>query len=301
MTSSRSPKETAEFLCKDTMKTKAESKKLKLILLGILAGVYIGFGAELATLVSIDSTQYLGFGLSKLLSGIVFSVGLILVIVAGAELFTGNTLICMPVYNKESTIKKLIRNWSIVYIANFVGAILLVTLIVASGVWKFEHWHFGAKAIEIANAKVNLSFVEAFTRGILCNWLVCLAVWMATTSKDTTGKILGVLFPVTAFIACGFEHCIANMYFIPKAIMLKTVPEVVTATKMGIEGLSNLSIQGFIFKNLIPVTLGNIIGAIGPVGGFYWLSYLKTPSCSQIINQNENKSCETHKEDLIKY
>jgi len=255
-------------------KAKANLSISRMILLGILAGAFIGFGSELATITTYDMPKYLGVGFTKFIFGSVFSVGLVLVIIAGAELFTGNNLILIKVLNREGKLGKMFKSWFWVYVANFLGSLLLVYIMFGTGLWKTGNFAVGAKALAIANGKVNLGWWEAFTRGIGCNWLVCLAVWMAVASKDIAGKILGIYFPIMAFVASGFEHCVANMYFIPMGLLLKGNATVVAAA--GLTGkLSNLTLQGFFVNNLIPVTLGNIVGGSICVATVYWLVYLK--------------------------
>ena len=239
-----------------------------MFVLAILAGVYIGFGCALSTIVTHDLAQHVGLGFAKLVGGVVFSIGLILIILGGAELFTGNNLLVIPLFSHKIGIWKVLRNWGIVYIGNFVGSILLVLFVFFSGYWKINSAQVGLEAIEIATAKVNLSFIEAFVRGILCNWLVCLAVWLSLAAKDIIGKIFGILFPITAFVAMGFEHCIANMYFIPLGLLLKNLNPLTT----GID-LSNLTWGSFFFSNLLPVTLGNMVGGAFFVGFLYWFAY----------------------------
>ncbi|MCD6219479.1 formate/nitrite transporter family protein, partial [Candidatus Calescamantes bacterium] len=214
-----SPKEVAENVV-EISKNKAELKLLPMFLLGMLAGVYIGFGAELCTMVTHDLSKYLGVGFAKFAGGSVFSVGLMLVVIAGAELFTGNCLILTGVLAHKVSIKGMLRNWLIVYFANFVGSMLLVIIMYYSGLWKIGNSGVGVAGLRIATAKVNLSFWEAFCRGIGCNWLVCLAVWLAIAGKDTISKIFGIYFPIMAFVASGFEHSVANMYFIPMGLFL---------------------------------------------------------------------------------
>jgi len=255
-------------------KAKANLSISRMLLLGILAGAFIGFGSELATMTTYDMPKYLGVGFTKLIFGSVFSVGLMLVIIAGAELFTGNNLILIKVLNRDGDLGKMFKSWFWVYIANFAGSLLLVWIMYASGLWKTGDFAVGAKALAIANGKVNLGWWEAFTRGIGCNWLVCLAVWMAVASKDIIGKIFGIYFPIMAFVASGFEHCVANMYFIPMGLLLKGNATVVAAA--GLTGkLANLTWGGFFVNNLIPVTLGNIVGGSLCVATVYWLAYLK--------------------------
>ncbi len=258
----------------ETSKQKAEMPLRCLVILGILAGVYIGFGAELSTIVTHDLTEHLGVGFSKFLAGSVFSVGLMLVVIGGAELFTGNCLMLGCVMQHNIKVGKLLRNWGTVYLSNFVGALFLVGIMYYSGLWKAGHLGVGAKALAIANGKANLPFVEAFCRGICCNWLVCLAVWLAVAGQDIVSKILGIYFPIMAFVASGFEHSIANMYFIPMGLLLKGNSSVVAASGLT-ETLNNLTWSRFLIGNLIPVTLGNIVGGAFFVGGAYYSTYLR--------------------------
>lgn len=272
----RTPANVADMLTNDICLKKVQASFWKLLVLGILAGVYIGFGAELSTLVGHDLSKYLGVGFARFLQGAVFSVGLMLVVIAGAELFTGNNLIMLSVLDGKTKVTGLLYNWVVVYIANLIGSLLLVVLMYWTELWKMNGNLVGAYALTVANTKVNLSFLSAFARGILCNWLVCLAVWMALASRDIVGKIFAIFFPIMAFVASGFEHSIANMYFIPMGIFLKGVPAVVEAA--GNPDLTNLTWYGFFGKNLIPVTLGNIVGGAGFVATLYWLVYVKKPS-----------------------
>jgi len=255
-------------------KNKANLPWIKMIILGILAGAYIGFGAQLATMVTYDSAKYIGSGISKLLFGSVFSVGLMLVVIAGAELFTGNNLIVVGTLNGNVSTGKLINSWFWIYVANFVGSILLVWIMYATQLWKTGDLAVGAKALAIANGKVNLSWGAALARGIVCNWLVCLAVWLAVAAKDVAGKILAIYFPIMAFVASGFEHSVANMYFVPMGIMLKGNTALVEAAGLT-DKLANLNWGGFIFNNLLPVTIGNIIGGAFFVATLYWIVYLR--------------------------
>jgi len=255
-------------------KSKSELRMLPMLLLGMLAGVYIGFGAELCTMVTHDLSKYLGIGFAKFMGGSVFSVGLMLVVRAGAELFTGNCLIVTGVLARKVAIEKMMRNWFFVYLANFAGAILLVVIMYYSGLWKVGKLGVGAAALKTAAAKVDLSFFEALCRGIGCNWLVCLAVWLAVAGKDSISKIFGIYFPIMAFVASGFEHSVANMYFIPMGLFLKGNAAVVNTA--GLAGsIGNLTWTRFLVVNLVPVTLGNIIGGAVFVGGVYYLAYLQ--------------------------
>ncbi|MBN1383615.1 MAG: formate/nitrite transporter family protein [Elusimicrobia bacterium] len=266
-----SPQETAQKVC-ETCIGKTKLSWINMMILGILAGAYIGFGAELSTIVSHDTSGYLGIGFSKFLAGSVFSVGLMLVVIGGAELFTGNCLIVLSASTDKTCLRGMFNNWFWVYIANFIGSLLLVWIMFNSGLWKINKMEVGIKALEIANLKVNLPWKEAFFRGIGCNWLVCLAVWLACASRTVTGKIFGIYFPIMAFVASGFEHSVANMYFIPMGIFLKATD---AAVKSGLD-LTNLTWSGIFIKNLIPVTIGNIAGGAFFVGIFYYFTYMKT-------------------------
>ncbi len=249
---------------------KANLDAWSMFALAVLAGSFIGLGAEFCTLVITDTG--LGFGLNKLLGGFVFSLGLVLVIVAGAELFTGNNLIVMAWVSGKLTLGRLMRNWVIVYFGNLVGSLGTAMLMYFTRQWTFANYHVGATALNIANGKVNLSFTEGLARGILCNALVCLAVWLCLSGRSVTDKIMAILFPITAFVASGFEHSIANMYFIPMGLLLKGEPQVVAAAGKVASDLVNLNLQGFI-GNLISVTTGNIFGGGFMVAVVYWFIY----------------------------
>jgi len=256
-----SPKEIAERV-ENIGVTKARLPLLTTATLGVLAGGFIGLGALYFTLVTSDSS--LSFAASRLLGGLTFSLGLILVVVAGAELFTGNNLLVMAWASYRITTGELVRNWVIVYLANFLGAIGLVLLVFLSGHWQMEEGAVGTNAVTIAAAKVALSFSEAFFKGILCNILVCLAVWLALAARSVVDKIFAVIFPISAFAAAGFEHSIANMYFIPLGILLKD--------RILVSGAENLSWSG-LWSNLVPVTLGNIVGGGVMVALIYYFVY----------------------------
>ncbi|MGC9125164.1 MAG: formate/nitrite transporter family protein, partial [Caldisericaceae bacterium] len=241
--------------------------------LAILAGAFIAFGGELSILVGSDAS--LGFGFTKFLAASVFTVGLILVVVAGAELFTGDNLIVISALDKKIRWSELLKAWVAVYIGNFIGSLLIAAFLFWGGTWSLNSNAVGAAALKIASAKVSIPFWQAFFRGILCNWLVCLAVWMATSSKDVIGKIFAIYFPIMAFVASGFEHSVANMFFIPYGIFLKSVPKVVEATGKTLADFANLNWGTLFTMNLIPVTLGNIIGGAFFVGAIYWYVYLR--------------------------
>jgi len=268
----RTPQVVAEIVTKTVGVKKATASILNTLILGILAGVYIGFGAALATLVGADAPARFGVGVSQVLVGSVFSVGLILVVIAGAELFTGNNLMITSVLGRHYGFVRLFNCWAVVYAANFIGAVLLAVIMYQSGLWKMASNAIGAQAVAIAHAKVDLSFGEAFFRGIGCNWLVCLAVWMAFTARNITGKVLVIFFPIMAFVALGYEHCVANMYFIPMGLFLKGA---VAAPAFTDTSLASLTWGRFLTANLVPVTLGNIVGGAIFVGSLYWWVYMR--------------------------
>jgi len=265
----RNPQGVAQLVTGTMGVKKAAGRVPNTLILGALAGVYIGFGAALATLVGHDAAAHVGVGIAQILVGSVFSVGLMLVVIAGAELFTGNNLMIAGVLGKHYGPVRMLNRWGLVYAANFAGAVLLAFIMFQSGLWKMAGGAVGAKALAIAQAKVNLPFGEAFFRGICCNWLVCLAVWMALSAKDIAGKILAIFFPIMAFVALGYEHCVANMYFVPMGLFLKGTT-VAAAAEMG-----SLTWVNFLVGNLVPVTLGNIVGGALFVGSAYWWVYAR--------------------------
>jgi len=269
----KTPATVADTLTRTVCVKKVQASALKLTILGIFAGVYIGFGAQLAIMVTHDMAGFLGVGMAKLIGGAVFSVGLMLVVIAGAELFTGNNLIFLSVLDRQVSVGKWLRNWTIVFLANFAGSLLLVLLMYWSGLWKTNGNLVGATALSIANAKVNLTFLQGFARGILCNWLVCLAVWMAVSAGTVIGKLWAIFFPIMAFVASGFEHSVANMFFIPMGLALKGQTAIVTAAGLT-DKLAHLTVGGMVM-NLIPVTLGNIIGGAFFVATLYWMVYIR--------------------------
>jgi len=255
---------------------KAKLSFAQTFLMGILAGVYIAIGAQFATFVTSDSTLH--FGLTSLIAGIVFSLGLMLVVVGGAELFTGNCLIIMGYISKRISTRDMLNNWIVSFAGNLVGSLTMVCWMSQTHQWEFFHNMVGAKALLIANTKVNLSFSAALARGVLCNSMVCLAVWLCFSGRSVADKIMCIIFPIGGFVASGFEHCVANMYFIPMGVVLKKHPEVVAAAeKMAGKtlDLSQLTWKGFFVNNLFPVTLGNIVGGVILVGIVFWFVYLR--------------------------
>ena len=235
---------------------KARLPLLSMILLGVLAGVFIGLGALFFLVVKSDVG--LGFAASQVLGGLCFSLGLVLVVVAGAELFTGNNLLAMAWADQKISTGELLKNWGVVCVSNFVGAAGLAILVYLSGHTGMNGSAIADKAVEIAIAKCNLSWSEAFFRGVLCNLLVCMAVWMALAGRSVIDKVVVIVFPITAFVAAGFEHSIANMYFIPLGMLL--APD------------AGITWAGF-FHNLVPVIAGNLVGGSVMVALVYRLIY----------------------------
>lgn len=273
----KTPANVADTLSKTTCVAKTTSADWKLLILGILAGIYIAFGGAISTLVGADAAKFVGVGLGRFFTGAVFSVGLMLVVIAGAELFTGNNLMLMGVLDRRVSISKVLYKWLIVFLANFIGSVLMAYLMYRTNLWKGSDFATGIGALKIATAKVNLMWMEAFIRGILCNILVCLAVWMALASRDVVGKIFAIFFPIMTFVALGFEHSVANMYFIPLGIFLKGTEAAAAAAV----DTTNLTWSHFVINNLVPVTLGNIIGGAVVVGMLYWLVYVKPETAKQ--------------------
>jgi formate/nitrite transporter len=267
---------------------KAEMPALKTFMLAILAGGFISLGAVFATTVSAGSmpvtladgtvafTTGLPYGLVRMMAGLVFCLGLILVVVGGAELFTGNNLIVMAWASGKVKGRALLRNWLIVYIGNFIGATGTAILMFLSRQYTFGSSSVGIAALKTAAAKCDLEFGQALVLGILCNALVCLAVWLTYSARSTIDKIAAIIFPVTAFVAAGFEHSIANMYFVPYALFVKGFDaEFIAAVGDKVPHLESVTWAGFFINNLIPVTIGNIIGGTMLVAAVYWLIFLR--------------------------
>lgn len=253
---------------------KSSLSVVQLIILGMLAGAYIGFGAQLYSLVTSDLSPFVGFGLTRLVGGLCFSMGLVFVILGGAELFTGNSLIAVAALSGHISWRRPARNWAWVYAANLAGSLVLALVLFGAKQYSMNGDLVGVSALRIAVAKVNMPFWTAFFRGLLCNWLVCLAVWMATGATDMASKIIAIVLPITAFVASGFEHSVANMFFIPMGLMIKNVPSVVAAAG-SLPGIEHLTWGGgLIVRNLLPVTAGNLAGGIVFVACAYWIAYL---------------------------
>lgn len=258
---------------------KVNTKYLNQFILGILAGAYIAFAAEGSNMAAFNLFANPGtYGLGKVLAGAVFGTGLMLVILAGGELFTGNTMIFAGVLDGKIKLSAMLKNWFFVFIGNFVGALLIAYMMVHSGLFNSGANVLGGVTIKIASYKVGLPFISAFYLGIMCNILVCLAVWMAYGAKDMIGKIFAIFFPIWLFITSGFEHSIANMFYIPAGILAKANPAWAAASHIEPDVLAKLNWHTFIINNLVPVTLGNIVGGAIFVAGIYWFVYIKNDS-----------------------
>jgi formate/nitrite transporter len=276
--------------------TKSRLSFFRMLALAVLAGAFIAMGAIFASTVSAGSmtvkaadgtaafTVGLPYGVTRLLAGLVFSLGLILVIVGGAELFTGNNLIVMAWVSRKVTTRDLLRNWVIVYFGNFVGAILTAFIMFLSKQYVFGDGAMGATILKTGVAKTSLDFIPAIALGIFCNALVCMAVWLCFSARSTTDKILSIIPPISAFVAAGFEHSVANMYFIPIALFVKYLDPAFYAARVAAEpGVlwDNLTWGNFFVGNLLPVTIGNIIGGAVLVGLAYWFIYLRPSRARQ--------------------
>lgn len=255
---------------------KARIKTKKLLILSFFAGVFIALAAQgssfaAANLLANKDT----LGLGKLVQGLTFTPGLIFVILAGAELFTGNCLMITAFLDKKVRLKEMLKSWILVYLGNFIGCIFVAFLLSISGQWLLGDGLVGIRTILIAKSKIDLSFGQAFVLGILANFLVCLGVWMSLGAKSYGSKALAAFFPVAVFVLSGFEHSIANMYYIPAGILAKNIPDLAAKTGLDVSALASINIPNMLVKNLIPVTLGNIIGGAILVGLLYFLAYRK--------------------------
>lgn len=256
---------------------KVSTPYLKEFMLAILAGAFIGFASEGSNMAAFNLfARPETYGLGKVLAGSIFGTGLMLVIVAGAEMFTGQTLILAAVLDGKVKLSQMLTNWVLVWIGNLVGSLFLAYMMVQSGLFSSGDSVLGAMTIKIAAYKVGLPFMSAFWLGVMCNWLVCLAVWMSFAAKDIVGKLFAIFFPIWLFITSGFEHSVANMYYIPAGILAKSNPQwVEAAMQYGVtpEKLDHLNWMTFFLNNEVPVTLGNIVGGGILVGAYYWFVY----------------------------
>lgn len=258
---------------------KAKQDTLTLFGLSILGGAFIALGGLFASVTIAGAEQFLPYGVTRLLMGITFSLGLILVVIAGAQLFTSDTLMVMAWASGRLTTRRMLGVWTTVWLGNFVGALGTALLVFLAGHYTFGHGEVGKTALYLASAKSQLSPDKAFFLGILCNVLVCLAVWLSMAAQSTTGKILALQFPITAFVATGFEHCVANMFFIPYGLLIRwEAPDSFWET-IGIDrtAADAIPVDQF-FINLGAVTLGNWVGGALLVGSIYWLIYRRNQS-----------------------
>ena len=281
-----SPKEVAQnYIATGLAKTKLPAAKM--LFLGLLAGMFIalaGVGASIAS-VSIQAAS-----LAKLIGAAVFPTGLAMVLIAGSELFTGNCLLIIPVLEKEAKFSGMIKNWFFVYIGNFIGGVLVAALTVYSGTFSLFGGAAASGVMNTAIAKVGMTFSDALVRGILCNFLVCIAVWMSFAAKDIVGKVAALYLPIMLFVLSGYEHSIANMYYIPAGLfaskysVYSAAADTIEPSKFG-----NLTWGNMFTKNIIPVTLGNIIGGVLLVGIIYWFVYLREPQKAAKANSGNKK------------
>lgn len=253
---------------------KAATDTLTLFLLAVLAGAFIALGAIFATTLTTGGAE-MPYGVTRLLAGLAFSLGLMLVVVGGAELFTGNNLIVMAWASGKVSMRALLRNWGIVYLGNFVGALLTVGLMFVTRQYTFAGGAVGANALAVAEAKSSLGFSQALALGIMCNALVCMAIWMAFSARTTGDRIVAIIPPITCFIAAGFEHSIANMYYIPLGLCIQAWAPASFWAMIGStpDAFPALTCERFLVGNLLPVTIGNVIGGAVLVGAVYWLAY----------------------------
>jgi len=242
------------------------------LVLSVLAGAFIALGALFST-TTVAGAAALPYGVARLLAGLTFCLGLILVVLAGAELFTGNNLIVMAYLNRKLTAPRVLRNWALVYVGNLVGAVATAALVYLSGQYGFGGGSVGLAALAIGTAKCSLGAIPAFFLGVLCNALVCLAVWLTMGARTAGDKLLVILFPIAAFVAAGFEHSVANMYFLPLALFIKSDGAFLAAAGKTAADFGALTWAQAVLGNLLPVTLGNIVGGAGLVGAVYGFVY----------------------------
>jgi formate/nitrite transporter len=253
-------------------KTRMETGNL--FVLSLLGGAFIAFGAVFATTVSAGIGGVLPYGITRLLIGPVFCLGLVLIVIGGAELFTGNALMVMALASRKVTLREMLRAWLIVFAGNLIGALGTAALVFLSGQYRFGGASVGKAALDLAITKVNLPFDQAFFLAVLCNLLVCLAVWMSYAARSVVDKLVVVVLPISAFVAAGFEHSVANMYFIPMGLLIKQFAPVELWAQLGMTAGSVASLTWPAFlMSLIPVTIGNIVGGAVLVGAVYWFVY----------------------------
>ena len=275
-TGARSPYAMAE-LGEQIALSKANKAPSKTFVLAIMAGIMISLAGVFYTTVSAGS-GVMPYGMAKLVGGLAFSVGLMAVVLCGADLFTSSTLIAIPAASGKVSVSRMLKNWGTVYIGNLVGSLLIVAMIIYTEQWHGGHGLIGSSALYIANAKVSHSFGQALVLGVLCNLMVCLAVWMSYSARSVSGKLLAMALPVAMFISAGFEHSIANMYLLPVGLAIKSVatPEFWSTIGKTAANFPDLTLNNIVWNNLIPVTVGNIIGGGVIVGLFNWGVFLKS-------------------------
>lgn len=256
-------------------KKKTELSIVKMLIMGILAGAFIAFGAAASSTAAFSAPTA---GMVRVMSAIFFPGGLAMVLLAGSELFTGNTLILISVLEKQAKFSAMLKNWLFVYIGNFIGAVLIALLVNASGQLNIGSSELALFTMKVANTKASLSFSNAFFSGILCNMLVCLAVWVSFASKDVVGKVIALYLPIAIFVLAGFEHSVANMYYVPAGIFASMNPAYAQLAAEKAMTFANLNFGAFFMNNLIPVTLGNIVGGALCIGATYWYVFLKKES-----------------------
>lgn len=276
-------------ICDEVIETyakKVEYPVLKSVTLGMLAGAFIALGGFAAALASHSIENV---GLAKFVAGAIFPVGLMLILVCGCDLFTGNVLVSVPFVDGKVTGRKMLKNWGIIYLSNLAGAAIVAFLIYSSGMLDTNNFMLGGYALKVAATKASLPFGKALASGILCNILVCIAVWMSFAAKDIAGKILAIWFPIMAFIVGGFEHCVANMYYFSIAMLAKSNPQYAEAFHVTPEKLAHINLTGII-ENLIPVTIGNIIGGGLFVGVAFWFAFKYTTKQKNGFNLSKESS-----------
>jgi formate transporter len=258
---------------------KARLSRTATLSLSLLAGAFIALGANFSTVATTGAAGSLPYGVTRLVAGTTFSLGLILVVVGGAELFTGNNLIVMAWASGKISSREVLRNWSLVYAGNFAGAVLMAGLILLTRQHELADGRLGLNALTIAEAKCRLDPVPAVTLGVACNLLVCLAVWLCFSARSVTDRVLAIVPPIAAFVAAGFEHSVANMYFIPLGLGIQRLagPRFWESIARTPADFPHLTWPRFLLNNLLPVTLGNIIGGALLVGLVYWSIYLRPP------------------------
>lgn len=256
----------------NTGKGKVNLPISKMFLLAIMAGAFIAIGGISSTTAAVSVPLP---SVAKFLSACIFPGGLTMVLLAGSELFTGNCLLTIPLLEKEITMTQMLRNWIVVYLGNFVGSLLVASGIIFSHTASLFSNQLAVSIISTAAGKCTLSFTDALIRGIFCNFLVCLAVWVSMAVKDAAGKVIALFFPIVMFVVCGFEHSVANMYYIGAGLFAKMVPEYAQAAVEAGVNVDAVSVSNFLVTNLIPVTIGNIIGGGICVGCVYWFLYLR--------------------------